>query len=189
MLCKCKCGKSFSHIFKVFYSLMSIYHLMFKTNIYLRLAKKHVTMSQGLSLQVWRLKLHFQSLCKDVKKGIRKLHHKYLIYLNLQKHPRLSCASSFLHSLSCWLHCQLIMSFFSQWCSTTWPSLYSSLILTDLVVLTNVTNYRPVIVPTIECEDISERSCVKLPNAEETTLDVTACVPVVDKPKCDKVSW
>ena len=44
------------------------------------------------------------------------------------------------------------------------------------------------IVPTIQCEDVSEKSCVKLPNAEETTIDVTACVPVVDKPKCDKVS-
>ena len=46
---------------------------------------------------------------------------------------------------------------------------------------------RQVVIPTIQCEDLSERSCVKLPNAEETTLDVTACVPVVDKPKCDKV--
>ena len=48
--------------------------------------------------------------------------------------------------------------------------------------------FRQVVIPTIQCEDLSERSCVKLPNAEETTLDVTACVPVVDKPKCDKVS-
>ena len=47
--------------------------------------------------------------------------------------------------------------------------------------------FRQVVIPTIQCEDLSERSCVKLPNAEETTLDVTACVPVVDKPKCDKV--
>ena len=47
---------------------------------------------------------------------------------------------------------------------------------------------RQVVIPTIQCEDLSERSCVKLPNAEETTLDVTACVPVVDKPKCDKVN-
>ena len=46
---------------------------------------------------------------------------------------------------------------------------------------------RQVVIPTIQCEDLRERSCVKLPNAEETTLDVTACVPVVDKPKCDKV--
>ena len=46
---------------------------------------------------------------------------------------------------------------------------------------------RQVVIPTIQCEDLSERSCVQLPNAEETTLDVTACVPVVDKPKCDKV--
>merc|ERR1711971_771427 len=46
---------------------------------------------------------------------------------------------------------------------------------------------RQVVIPTIQCEDLSERSCVKLPNAEETTLDVTACIPVVDKPKCDKV--
>ena len=46
---------------------------------------------------------------------------------------------------------------------------------------------RQVVIPTIQCEDVSERSCVKLPNAEETSLDVTACVPVVDKPKCDKV--
>ena len=43
------------------------------------------------------------------------------------------------------------------------------------------------IVPTVECEDIADRTCVKLPNAEETTIDVTACVPVVDKPKCDQV--
>ena len=48
--------------------------------------------------------------------------------------------------------------------------------------------FRQVVIPTIQCEDLSERSCVKLPNAEETTLDVTACVPVVDKPKCDKVN-
>ena len=47
---------------------------------------------------------------------------------------------------------------------------------------------RQVVIPTIQCEDLSERSCVQLPNAEETTLDVTACVPVVDKPKCDKVT-
>ena len=46
---------------------------------------------------------------------------------------------------------------------------------------------RQVVIPTIQCEDVGERSCVKLPNAEETSLDVTACVPVVDKPKCDKV--
>ena len=52
----------------------------------------------------------------------------------------------------------------------------------------NVNDCRQVIVPTIQCEDVSEKSCVKLPNAEETTIDVTACVPVVDKPKCDKVS-
>ena len=42
-------------------------------------------------------------------------------------------------------------------------------------------------VPTVECEDVTDRTCVKLPNAEETTIDVTACVPVVDKPQCDKV--
>ena len=47
---------------------------------------------------------------------------------------------------------------------------------------------RQVIVPTVECEDVADRTCVKLPNAEETTIDVTACVPVVDSPKCDKVN-
>ena len=47
---------------------------------------------------------------------------------------------------------------------------------------------RQVIIPTIECEDVRDKTCVKLPNAEETTVDVTACVPVVDKPQCDKVT-
>ena len=50
-----------------------------------------------------------------------------------------------------------------------------------------MTDFRQVMVPTVECEDVTDRTCVKLPNAEETTIDVTACVPVVDKPQCDKV--
>ena len=56
-----------------------------------------------------------------------------------------------------------------------------------MIVMMMMMICRQVIIPTIQCEDLSERSCVQLPNAEETTLDVTACVPVVDKPKCDKV--
>ena len=46
---------------------------------------------------------------------------------------------------------------------------------------------RQVIIPTVSCEDLTEKSCVKLPNAEEASVEVVACVPVVDKPKCDKV--
>ena len=57
-----------------------------------------------------------------------------------------------------------------------------------MIVIMMMIICRQVVIPTIQCEDLSERSCVKLPNAEETTLDVTACVPVVDKPKCDKVT-
>ena len=56
-----------------------------------------------------------------------------------------------------------------------------------MIVMIMMMICRQVVIPTIQCEDLSERSCVQLPNAEETTLDVTACVPVVDKPKCDKV--
>ena len=47
---------------------------------------------------------------------------------------------------------------------------------------------RQVIIPTVNCQDVTEKSCVKLPNAEEAVVEVAACVPVVDKPKCDKVS-
>ena len=60
-----------------------------------------------------------------------------------------------------------------------------SLIMIVIVMIMMIC--RQVVIPTIQCEDLSERSCIQLPNAEETTLDVTACVPVVDKPKCDKV--
>ena len=62
------------------------------------------------------------------------------------------------------------------------------LIMIMMMMIVMMMIFRQVVIPTIQCEDLSERSCVKLPNAEETTLDVTACVPVVDKPKCDKVS-
>ena len=48
-------------------------------------------------------------------------------------------------------------------------------------------DFRQVIIPTVSCEALTEKSCVKLPNAEEATVEVVACVPVVDKPKCDKV--
>jgi len=46
---------------------------------------------------------------------------------------------------------------------------------------------RSVIVPTVECEDFTDKKCVKLPNVEETEEEAKACVPVVAKPKCDKV--
>ena len=46
---------------------------------------------------------------------------------------------------------------------------------------------RSVIVPLVECEDVTDKRCVKLPSVEETELDAIACTPVVDKPKCDKV--
>ena len=46
---------------------------------------------------------------------------------------------------------------------------------------------RSVIVPTVECEDVTDKRCVKLPSVEESEIEAKACVPVVSKPKCDKV--
>merc|ERR1711874_106952 len=46
---------------------------------------------------------------------------------------------------------------------------------------------RTVIVPTVECEDVTDKRCVKLPSVEEVAIEAEACVPVVAKPKCDKV--
>ena len=47
---------------------------------------------------------------------------------------------------------------------------------------------RSVIVPTVECEDVTDKRCVNLPSVEEVEVEAQACVPVVAKPKCDKVS-
>jgi len=46
---------------------------------------------------------------------------------------------------------------------------------------------RPVVLPIIECEDLQETRCVMLPTVEPFDTEATACVPVVAKPKCDKV--
>jgi len=46
---------------------------------------------------------------------------------------------------------------------------------------------RSVIVPTVECEDVTDKRCVNLPSVEEVEVEAQACVPVVAKPKCDKV--
>ena len=46
---------------------------------------------------------------------------------------------------------------------------------------------RSVIVPTVECEDVTDKRCVKLPSVEESEIEAQACVPVLSKPKCDKV--
>ena len=47
---------------------------------------------------------------------------------------------------------------------------------------------RSVIVPTVECEDVTDKRCVNLPSVNEVEVEAQACVPVVAKPKCDKVS-
>ena len=60
----------------------------------------------------------------------------------------------------------------------------------NLEAVDDISNYavdRSVIVPTVECEDVTDKRCVKLPSVEETDEEAQACVPVVDKPKCDKV--
>ena len=46
---------------------------------------------------------------------------------------------------------------------------------------------RSVIVPTVECEDVTGKRCVKIPSVEESDTEAQACVPVVANPKCDKV--
>jgi len=46
---------------------------------------------------------------------------------------------------------------------------------------------RSVIVPTVECEDVTDKRCVNLPSVEESDSEAQACVPVVANPKCDKV--
>jgi len=46
---------------------------------------------------------------------------------------------------------------------------------------------RSVIVPTVECEDVTDKRCVKLPSVEASDSEAQACVPVVANPKCDKV--
>ena len=60
----------------------------------------------------------------------------------------------------------------------------------DLETFDDISNYnvgRSVIVPTVECEDFTDKKCVKLPNVEETEEEAKVCFPVVAKPKCDKV--
>ena len=47
---------------------------------------------------------------------------------------------------------------------------------------------RSVIVPTVECEDVTDKRCVNLPSVEESDSEAQACVPVVANPKCDKVT-
>lgn len=46
---------------------------------------------------------------------------------------------------------------------------------------------RPVIVPTVECTDVTDKRCVKLPSVEEADTTAQACVPVAANPKCDQV--
>ena len=53
--------------------------------------------------------------------------------------------------------------------------------------LSNYDVVRSVILPTVDCEDITDKRCVKLPSVEENDAEAQACIPVVGKPKCDKV--